>query len=129
MSNFHTLPDAVRSMAPKAPGADALRLLARGQFAAAAIVRSTRADGQLHRQPNHEELLIVLEGEADFRVGDEVRHIRPGDFMFVPRNATHGAVAITTEPLSLLSVITPEFDLAKDVVWETEAESPRYQLA
>jgi hypothetical protein len=41
-----------------------------------------KADSRLHRQPKDEELLILLEGKADFRAGAEVRRVCAGDFHF-----------------------------------------------
>lgn len=79
-----------------------------------------------HRQPYHEELLIVVEGEAEFRVGDETRHVNPGDFVFMPRDTIHGTVATRLEPLSFLSIITPRIDLTKDLIWENEP--PRFRM-
>ena len=73
-----------------------------------------------HRQPYHEELLIVVEGEAEFRVGGETRHVNPGDFAFVPRDTIYGTVATRLEPLSFLSIITPRIDLTKDLIWGDE---------
>ena len=131
MSNFHVLPETLRAMAaaktdPAALGA--VRLLAIGEFLGAGVLRSETADAQLHRQPRHEELLIVLEGEGRFQVADEVRQVRPGDFIFVPRDTPHGTVSIEVAPLSLLSILTPQFDLARDMVWEKGAEPRQYQM-
>jgi quercetin dioxygenase-like cupin family protein len=123
MSNFHNLAATLQAMAAAAepePDAAAVRPLVIGEGVMAGLLRSGKSAGGLHRQPNHEELLIVLEGEADFRVGDEVRRVRPGDFIFVPRDAVHSTVAIQHEPLSFLSVIAPRIDLAKDMIWENE---------
>jgi quercetin dioxygenase-like cupin family protein len=130
MSNFHTLAEVARSMTSQATGPDvtgAVRRLARGEFAGAGLVQYRKPD-RLHRQPNHEELIVVVEGEADFRVGDEVRRVRPGDFVFVPRDALHGAVAAVVEPFTFLSIFAPQFDLARDVMWEGD-EAPRFRPA
>src|SRR5262249_2617542 len=129
MSNFHSLTETVRALRAwtSTPGGDvALRPLARGEFASAAVVRASPITGGLHRQPNHEELVIVLDGEADFRGADEVRRVRRGDLVFVPRNAQHGVVATHAEPLLFLSILTPQFDLARDVVWEGNVGTPRF---
>ena len=117
MSNFQNLADVLQQLAgTAASAAPSVKPLAVGEGVAAAVVRSARGDG-LHRQPHHEELLIVLEGEGEFRVGDETRTVRRGDFVFVPRNAVHGTVTTRVEPLTYLSVITPRIDLQKDVIW------------
>lgn len=129
MSNFHRPANLLAAMSTEGM-ATPVKPLARGEFAAAAIVRTGAADGglRLHRQPNHEELLVVIEGEGEFRVADEVRHIKPGDFVFMPRNAVHGTVSTEGGPIALLSILTPQFDLSKDVVWENGAEAPRYEM-
>jgi quercetin dioxygenase-like cupin family protein len=129
MSNFHSLAEVARSMNAKG-GASPIKPLARGEFAGAAIVRSSSADGGLHRQPNHEELLVVIEGEGEgeFRVGDEVRPVRPGDFVFVPRNAVHGTISANDGSIAFLAILTPQFDLAKDVVWEKSGAAPRFEM-
>ncbi|WIM11626.1 cupin domain-containing protein [Enhydrobacter sp.] len=127
MGNFHRLAEIVGSMSAEA-GAAPVKPLARGEFAGAAIVRLGGAEGGLHRQPNHEELLIVIEGEGEIRVGDEVRSVRPGDFVFVPRNAVHGTVSTREGPIAFLAILTPQFDLTKDVVWEKSGAAPRFEM-
>lgn len=121
MSNFYNLAETLQAMSKAAkPGAPVVRALAAGEGVMAGLLRSGKHDGGFHRQPRHEELLIVVEGEAEFRVGDETRHVRPGDFVFVPRNTVHGTVAAKLEPLSFLSIMAPCIDLTNDVIWENE---------
>jgi len=56
-------------------------------FRLAGLVARSLAGVEIgHRQPYHEELLIVVGGEAEFRVGDETRHVNSGDFVFAPRD-------------------------------------------
>lgn len=126
MGNFQNIGEILQHIA-KAAAADApaVKPLAIGQDMAAAVVRSATADG-LHRQPHHEELLIVLEGEGDFRVGEETRSVKAGDFIFVPRDTVHGTVASHVEPLTYLSMISPLIDLQKDVVWHDQP--PKFQI-
>jgi quercetin dioxygenase-like cupin family protein len=131
-SNFHSLPSLTRALAAAVPDPaveGVVKPLVLGEFAVAGFLRLTAPALQMHRQPNHEELIFILEGEADLRVGDEHRNVRAGDFIFVPRNAVHGVTAITAEPFSLLSVFAPQFNLATDVVYEDDtAAPPRYQI-
>jgi hypothetical protein len=49
---------------------------------------------------------------------------RRGRLGFVPRNTTHGTVSTTREPLWFLAIITPRFNLAKDIVW---SKPPAFQ--
>jgi len=127
MSNFHNLVETLQAMAKAAePGAPAVRALAIGEGVMAGLLRSGKHDGGFHRQPDHEELLVMIEGEAEFRVGEETRQVRPGDFVFVPRGTIHGTVATKLEPLSFLSIIAPPIDLTTDLIWENKA--PRFRL-
>jgi quercetin dioxygenase-like cupin family protein len=132
MSNFHALADIARALAnpgPKPGTAGVVRRLILGEFATGGVVLSRESKGRLHRQPNHEEMLLVVDGEADFRVGDEVRRVRNSDLVFIPRNALHGTVATITPSFAFLSIFAPQFDLSRDVIWEgDESAPPRYEL-
>jgi mannose-6-phosphate isomerase-like protein (cupin superfamily) len=127
MSNFHSLAGTLHEMEKlaDADGTPLVRVLAKGEDVAAGVLRAGRRGAGLHRQPAHEEVLIVLDGEGDFRVGDEICHVRRGDFVFVPRDTMHGTVAAGSAPLSFLSIIAPRVDLAKDLVWEDTPPSFR----
>ena len=62
-----------------------------------------------HRHEHHSEVLFVLEGSGLMRVGDEVFDIDEGDYVFIPMNTIHGVRTISSEPLKVLSVQSPEF--------------------
>ena len=85
-----------------------------------ANIASSSGDGsKLHTQPDHDEIVIVIDGEADFKVGDEVHRVGPGDFVFIPRNTLHGRIRTITESMSALSIYSPYFDRTKEnIVWE-----------
>ena len=85
-----------------------------------ANIASSSGDGsKLHTQPEHDEIVIVIDGEAEFKVGDEVHRVGPGDFVFIPRNTLHGRVRTITESMSALSIYSPYFDRTKEnIVWE-----------
>ena len=87
-----------------------------------ANIASSSGDGsKLHTQPDHDEIVIVIDGEAEFRVGDEVYRIGPGDFVFIPRNTLHGRVRTITDSMSALSIYSPFFDRTKEnIVWEKD---------
>lgn len=53
----------------------------------------------LHRHPNCEELLYVLSGECDHKLGDEMFHLTPGTVIRIPRGIPHWARCTTDEPL------------------------------
>ena len=85
------------------------------------IASSSGGGSKLHTQPNHDEIVIVIDGEAEFRVGEEVHRVGPGDFVFIPRNTLHGRVRTITDSMSALSIYSPYFDRTKEnIVWEKD---------
>ena len=90
-----------------------------GQSMTANIATSSGDGNKLHTQPDHEEIVIVIDGEAEFRIGDETRRVGPGDFMFIPRNTLHGRVRTLTDSMSALSIYAPHFDRTKqNIIWD-----------
>lgn len=126
MGNFHNLDDALRALSelPPEEGIIPVKALTVGEGVVAGVLWFD-ATGGCHRHAGHEELLIVLKGDGDFRVGDEVRTVHPGDYIYVPRGALHGTVS-PGEAFALLSIITPPIDLASDIVFEKER--PNYRI-
>jgi len=41
-----------------------------------------------HQHP-HEQMGLWLEGEATARIGDQVRHVQPGESYYIPGNVQH----------------------------------------
>ena len=78
-------------------------------------------ESKLHTQPDHDEIVIVIviDGKAEFRIGDAIRRVGPGDFMFIPRNTLHGRVRTLTESMSALSIYAPYFNRVKEnIIWD-----------
>jgi quercetin dioxygenase-like cupin family protein len=59
----------------------------------------------LHRHQD-DEAFLVLEGAFDFQVGDEVRHLGPGGFAFVPTPTPHTYRNSSAEQEGRLLIIT-----------------------
>lgn len=72
----------------------------------------TIAPGQrnpLHQHPNCEELLYVLAGECDHKLGDEMVQLSPGAVIRIPRGVPHWARCTSTEPLvAVISFSAPD---------------------
>ncbi|WP_299605541.1 helix-turn-helix domain-containing protein [uncultured Tateyamaria sp.] len=52
------------------------------------------------------ETIYMLEGEVDYRHGDEVYPLKPGDTLFFDADAPHGPEKLVTLPARYLSVIS-----------------------
>ena len=61
----------------------------------------------LHMHANEEEILYVLDGEARFRFGDDIRDAPTGSFLFVPRGVPHCFQAVGDRPARLFITFTP----------------------
>src|SRR5690625_604495 len=53
----------------------------------------------LHAHPNCEELLYVLSGNCDHKLGDEMYQLTPGSVIKIPRGVKHWAKCTSNEPL------------------------------
>jgi mannose-6-phosphate isomerase-like protein (cupin superfamily) len=53
----------------------------------------------LHMHPNCEELLYVLSGSCEHRVGDKKAVLKPGDLVRIPARTPHQATVHGKEPL------------------------------
>ena len=60
----------------------------------------------LHRHPEADETLYVLEGELLVHIGGEERHVGPGGFTMAPRGVPH-AFTVLTETARMLCLQTP----------------------
>lgn len=127
MTYFINLYEKLRAMEtdPSTAGDTIKRMfLYDGQYVTANLGIIKESGNTLHTQPDHDEIVVILEGEADFRVGDEVRHVGPGDLVFIPRNTLHGPILREGGKFAALSVYAPFFyRFKKNIEWDREKES------
>ena len=63
----------------------------------------------LHLHPNCEELLYVLSGECEHKLGDDLFHLTPGTVIRIPRGVPHWARCTSSEPLvAVISFSSPD---------------------
>lgn len=92
-----------------------------GQYLTAnlAIIRDT--GNALHTQKQHDEIVVIIEGVVDFRVGEETRSVKPGDIIFIPQNTLHGPILNSNQRFAALSVFAPFFDRSKpNIDWDKD---------
>lgn len=122
MSNFVNLAKAVQTMTTDESTADQpirRMFVADGEHLSANVSVLETDDNALHTQGFHDEIVVVIEGEVEFRVGDKARKVGPGDLVFIPRNTVHGPIIDSGQRFAALSVFAPYFDRGKEnIVWE-----------
>ena len=66
-----------------------------------------------HVHDNHVDSFYVLEGEAEFLVGDEVVRATPGTFVAAPAGLVHGFRSVGDIDLRILNVHAPNTGFAR----------------
>lgn len=56
----------------------------------------------LHSHPDCEEILYVVSGQCDHKLGEDVFSLKPGDAIRIPRTVPHWAKCTGDEPLFAL---------------------------
>jgi quercetin dioxygenase-like cupin family protein len=56
----------------------------------------------LHAHPNCEELLYVISGECEHKLGDQLARLSPGMVICIPRGVPHWARCVSSDPLVIL---------------------------
>ena len=57
-----------------------------------------------HYHPNCEELIYVLSGQCDHRLGEAVIHLEPGSLLRIPTHAVHCATNTGWDPVRMVIV-------------------------
>jgi quercetin dioxygenase-like cupin family protein len=61
----------------------------------------------LHVHDTEDEVVIILEGELDYQVGDERGALSEGGLLWFPRQVPHAVANLTDKPCRFLTVVTP----------------------
>jgi quercetin dioxygenase-like cupin family protein len=61
----------------------------------------------LHVHDAEDEVVIVLEGQLDYQVGDERGELAAGGVLWFPRQVPHAVANLTSAPCRFLTVVTP----------------------
>jgi mannose-6-phosphate isomerase-like protein (cupin superfamily) len=62
-----------------------------------------------HHHLETEEIYYILQGSGQMTVGDEVRAVKSGDAVFIPRGHTHTLENTGQEPMTILLVCGPAY--------------------
>ena len=77
----------------------------------------------LHSHPACEEILYVVSGRCEHKLGDELHLLEPGDAIRIPRKVRHWARCLGSEPLFALIFFSSGRRTA--ISHEDESVSPR----
>jgi quercetin dioxygenase-like cupin family protein len=58
----------------------------------------------LHKHPNCDEIIYMISGTGEYRVGDQKVVLKAGDALRIPKNAIHDAKTIGDEPMKSVVV-------------------------
>jgi len=120
---FIRLKDALHALeADPATANDPIKrmFLCDGQYVSANVSILNDTGDAIHIQSTHDELVLIIEGECGFRVGDETRRVQAGDLIFIPKDTIHGPI-IDNGRIALLSIFAPFFDRSKkNIRWSRD---------
>ena len=123
VTHFVQLTDALRSLeTDPATANDPIKrmFLCDGQYVSANVSILADTGDALHIQSSHDELVLILEGECGFRVGEETKRVSKGNLIFIPRDTVHGPI-IDNGRIALLSIFAPFFDRTKkNIRWSRD---------
>jgi len=69
-----------------------------------------------HKHPGCEEILYVIEGQAEQWVDTERRMLAPGDVAHIPKNVVHATYNPSNRPLVFLAMLSPATDQGPESV-------------
>lgn len=63
-----------------------------------------------HKHITHSENVVIVEGMGKMLLGDKTIDVKPGDFIYIPKNTVHALKVTSSGPMKVLSLQSPEFD-------------------
>jgi quercetin dioxygenase-like cupin family protein len=61
----------------------------------------------LHRHTHEAEAFYLLEGTLTYRAGEDIHHLEPGSFIYLPLGVPHAFRITGTRPAQFLALTTP----------------------
>jgi len=62
-----------------------------------------------HFHATHTEQVLVISGKGKMRIEEEIRTIKKGDLIIMPKGTVHAVEVTSRKPLKVLSIQAPEF--------------------
>jgi uncharacterized cupin superfamily protein len=95
------------------PASQYLPLVSQAQGAKKVHIHLTTLDtrgitGRYEHSHQAEEAMYILEGEAEYAVGDSIRRVGPGDCLFFPAGVPHGYLRFSSPRMKYLVIRSVE---------------------
>ncbi len=90
------------------------------------MVRATMAPGDshpFHHHPTREEIIYIVNGQAEQWCGREKRILKPGEMVLIPKGEVHGTYNPFREPVVFLAILSPA-NAAEPSVVDVSSEEP-----
>src|SRR3990167_3837633 len=92
----------------KLAGGEDIKVVTLSPSARPAAMRVQVRDREpLHRHADSDITVFLLRGEGDMRIGKEMRPVKAGSVIHIPRGATHAYINRGPEPAAALVVYSP----------------------
>lgn len=69
--------------------------------------RVTSGGPPLHVHDTEDEVVVVLDGELEFQLGDERGTLRPGGMLWMPRQLPHAVANLADKACRFFTIVTP----------------------
>lgn len=105
MSNFYYNKDT--ELEVLVPGKNYRKILAHdGNMMIVEVYFEDYFDAPEHKHI-HEQATYCVEGEFEFRIGGEIKTIKPGDTVYMPSNVLHSCKVLTPKG-KIVDIFTPQ---------------------
>ena len=83
------------------------------------------AEPEMHQHENEDEAFYILEGEMIVTIGEKNYHVKPGDYVFLPRRIPHTQKLITETLHTLLFISPAGFE---QYFWDLSAPATDFEI-
>jgi len=87
---------------------------------------------EFHRHPESEEVIYIVEGQAEQWVGEEKHQLGPGESAHIPVDVVHGTYNDSDEQLTFLAILSPAktdgpmlVDMSQEEPWASLRSGPK----
>jgi len=88
----------------------AVRVIYNDRFGGVVIKQNPGEGNRLHYHPDTDECWVILEGEYEWQIENEVKKVLAGDIVVVKANTWHKITAIGNKPSVRLAITKPDVE-------------------